>query len=65
MATKKRVLTKNTNDKVISGVLAGLADYFELDPTLVRIIFLALLAFSGFVPGIFAYFLAVLIMPEK
>lgn len=65
MAAKKKILTKNKKDKIISGVLAGLAEHFELDPTLVRIIFLALLAFSGFVPGIFAYFLAALIMPEK
>lgn len=65
MSAKKKILTKNKKDKVLSGVLAGLADYFDLDPTLIRIVFLALLAFSGFIPGIFAYFLAALIIPEK
>ena len=66
MAAKKRkILVKNKKEKILSGVLAGIADYSETDPTLVRIIFLALLAFSGFIPGIFAYFLAALIMPEK
>ena len=44
-ATKKR-LHRNTNNKVIGGVCSGLADYFDVDATLVRVGFLV--AFFGF-----------------
>jgi phage shock protein C len=49
-------------DKIIAGVCAGLADYFEIDPTLVRIVWL-LSIFTCF--GIIAYLVCWLIIPVK
>ncbi len=60
----KKVLKKNKKDKIIFGVLAGLASFYKLDVTVVRIIFLALLSVSGFVPLLAAYFVAAAIMPS-
>ena len=63
MAKTKKHLTKS-KDKVILGVFGGIADYFGLDETLVRIIGILILVFTGFFPlGVF-YLLAALVMPE-
>ena len=51
-----------SNDKKISGVCAGLAEYFGIDPTIVRLVWvLFTLAGSS---GIFAYILADIIMED-
>lgn len=63
MAKTKKHLTKSKN-KVFLGVFGGIADYFGLDETLVRVIGLLIFVFTGFFPlGVF-YLLAALIMPE-
>jgi phage shock protein PspC (stress-responsive transcriptional regulator) len=56
-------LTRPKNNKVIAGVCAGIANYFNVDPVLVRIIWLVLLLFFGI--GLFAYLLLWVVMPEK
>jgi phage shock protein C len=45
-APAKRLMRSSTNKKV-GGVCAGLADYFDLDPTLVRIVWLLAIFFAG------------------
>jgi len=61
MDEKKR-LCKSRNNKKICGVCAGFADYLNLDPTLVRLLWALLAAFAG--TGILAYFICALVMPE-
>ena len=56
-------LTRLPNDKIIWGICAGLAQYFELDKTVVRIIIVLLLLFTGFFPVILLYVIAYFIMP--
>ena len=51
-----------SNDKKISGVCAGLAEYFGIDPTIVRLVW-ALFTLAGG-SGIFAYILADIIMED-
>lgn len=60
--TKK--LTKSSN-KTLSGVCAGIAEYFDLDPTLVRVGYVVLSIFSAAFPGLLLYIILALIMPEK
>lgn len=62
MAQKK--LTRS-NNKLLAGVLAGIAEYFELDPTLVRVCYAALSVLSAGFPGILLYIILALIMPVK
>lgn len=57
-----RKLTRSQNDKMIAGVCGGLAAYFHVDPTLVRIITVVLAFFAG--GGALAYLLAWVIMPK-
>ena len=47
MARRDVPLTRNTDDKKIAGVCSGLAEYFDLDTTLVRVVFVALLVVGG------------------
>jgi phage shock protein C len=51
-------------DKQIGGVCAGLAKYLDMDVTLVRVITLVVAIFTGCVPGIIAYLLAMMVMPK-
>ena len=47
-------LTKS-QDKILAGVFGGIANYFNVDPTWVRIIGAALIIFTGFFPGTLFY----------
>jgi len=58
--TTGRKLYKSRKDKVIDGVCAGVAEYFSLDVTLVRIIWVLLVFFNGF--GLLAYVAAMIVM---
>jgi len=55
-------LVRSTNDRKIAGVCAGLADYFDLDPTIVRVIWLLATLIPG--PNIIAYLILWLVLPE-
>ncbi len=62
MATKK--LTRSTN-KILAGVCGGIAEYFDVDPTIIRICYAALSFFSAAFPGLILYIIMMLLMPEK
>lgn len=64
MAKKKRQLVKS-NDRVVSGVFGGIAEYFDWDKTIVRIVGAFLMIFPGnVIGGILLYILAAMIMPD-
>jgi phage shock protein PspC (stress-responsive transcriptional regulator) len=56
-----RRLMRATRDRWIGGVSGGLARYFDLDPTLIRVLFL--IAFFGFGTGFLVYLVLWLLMP--
>ena len=56
-------LYRSTTDVKLAGVCAGVAEYFELDPTVVRLGTVLISLFSGV--GISAYVVAALIIPQK
>lgn len=58
----KKQLTRNPSDKMIAGVASGIADYFGIDPTIVRIAFLLMLLPGGISPLL--YIVLWLVMPE-
>ena len=63
MGSSKK-LHKITKGKKISGVCMGIADYIDVDVTLVRIIWVAVSLFMSILPGLFMYFICAVIMPE-
>lgn len=62
---QKKRLHKDQENAVISGVLAGLADYFDHDPVLYRVIAIVFLVLTGFFPGLLIYIGAWLVMPSR
>jgi len=61
MVAKK--LTRST-DKMLAGVCGGIAEYFEVDPTLIRVIYVVLTLFSAAFPGVLLYLILMLLMPK-
>lgn len=55
---------RRSNNKILAGVCAGVADYFDLDPTLVRVAYAALSIFSAGFPGLLLYIVMAIIMPS-
>lgn len=58
----KKQLIRSGRDKKIAGVCAGVAHYFDMDPTIVRVIW-GVLAF-GYGAGVVAYIILWIIAPE-
>ncbi|HSD64960.1 MAG TPA: PspC domain-containing protein [Ignavibacteriaceae bacterium] len=56
-------LYRSYKDKMLGGVAGGLAEYFSIDPTLVRIIFVVSLFVGG--AGILAYIILWIVVPEE
>ena len=59
----KKLYLSDTNKK-IGGVCGGLGEYFDMDPTLVRVIFI-LLALLSFGLGVIGYILIWMVIPRK
>lgn len=57
-------LCRTTNDKMLGGVCSGLANYFGLDATLVRVAY-ALLSICTAFSGVLVYIVLLVIMPEE
>jgi phage shock protein PspC (stress-responsive transcriptional regulator) len=63
--TSHKQLTLSDTDKKVAGVCAGLAEYLDVDPTIVRLIWVALSVVpGGVVGGALAYFIAWIIVPK-
>lgn len=59
---KKRLFKSNDNKK-LCGVCAGIAEYFDIDPTLVRLAWVAFTILGG--SGIIAYIIAAIVIPDS
>jgi phage shock protein C len=58
-----RRLTRSSRHKMIAGVCGGLAEYFQLDPTVVRVAYVLISIISIAFPGILAYIILMFVMP--
>jgi len=63
MSAHTKKLARSRTDRKIAGVCGGFATYFDLDVTLVRILWLMLAFIGGW--GILGYFIAWIAMPEE
>jgi phage shock protein C len=62
VAGRRKLMRSRTNRK-IAGVCAGFAEYFDIDVTVVRVVWLIVAFFGG--GGILAYIIAWILMPEE
>lgn len=60
---KKRLY--RSPDKMIAGVLAGIAEHFDMDPTIVRILYVLVSIFSAGFPGLLVYIILWAVIPER
>lgn len=60
-AAPPKKLLRSSTDKKIAGVCAGLAEYFDLDVTLLRLVWVLLVLFGG--TGLLAYIVAWIVIP--
>lgn len=58
-------LYRSRSNRMISGVCAGIANYFNIDPTLIRLIAVLLMIFSAFFGAFIAYIICAVIIPEE
>ena len=61
MAKLKQLLEQSS--WIIAGICGGIAQYFELDPTIIRVLFVVLSVFAG--GGILVYIILWLIIPQE
>lgn len=60
----KKRLYRSIKDRKIAGVCGGIAEYFDIDPTIVRLLW-ALSLILGILPSIIAYIICWIVIPEK
>jgi phage shock protein PspC (stress-responsive transcriptional regulator) len=58
-------LYRSRSERMIAGVLGGIATYLGTDPTWVRIVFVILAVVTGFGPAVLVYLVALVIVPEE
>lgn len=61
----KKRLYKSDDDKIIVGVIGGIGEYFDLDPTILRLLYVLIAVLTGLVPAILGYIIAALVVPHK
>jgi phage shock protein C len=55
----------SASDKKLGGVCGGIAEYMELDPTIVRLLTVVVALFTAVIPVLIGYILAWMIIPRK
>ena len=63
MSSDIKKLYRSRNDRMIAGVCGGLGEYFSIDPTLFRLVFVVAAVFGG--SGFIAYLLFMIIVPQE
>ncbi len=58
-------LYRSTTDRWIAGVCGGIGEYLEIDPNVIRVIWVIITALTGFLPGILVYILLWIILPQR
>lgn len=58
-------LYRSKKDRMLCGVCGGIAEYFNVDPTLIRILWVILSLLGVVFPGILAYIICCIIIPEN
>ena len=61
---KDKKLTRSADDRMLAGVAGGLAEYLDIDPVIVRLLFVIITLFGGGFVGILLYVVLWVIMPE-
>ena len=55
-------LYRSKSDKIFAGICGGLGEYFNVDPTLLRLLWLLVVIFTGIFPGVIVYIIAIFVI---
>lgn len=58
-------LRRSNDNKMLAGVCGGLANYFDIDATVLRVIYVLVSIFSAAFPGILVYLILWVLMPQE
>ncbi len=61
--SEKRLM-RSKNNRMVAGICGGIGEYFGIDANIIRVVWIVITALSGFLPGILAYVLVWLVVPE-
>ena len=64
MPDVSRPLRRSRTNRQIAGVIGGLAEYFRVDPTLLRVVYVVVSILSAAFPGILVYVLLWILIPQ-
>jgi phage shock protein C len=58
-------LYRSRENKIFGGIIGGIGEYFDVDPTVLRLIFMFFILVTGIMPGVIVYIAALFIVPRK
>jgi len=58
-------LYRSRKNKVFAGIIGGLGEYTDIDPVVLRLIFLLIVMVTGVIPGLIAYIISIFIVPKS
>ena len=61
----KKRLHKSNEDKIFAGVLGGIGEYFDIDPTILRLLYILIAVMTALFPAIIGYVIAALVVPKR
>lgn len=53
-----------SSNRIVTGVCGGIAEYFDVDPTVIRVVYLILSLFSAGFPGLLLYIILMVLIPN-
>ncbi len=65
MTNFKGPLRRSRNNRMIAGVVGGLADYLGMDPTVARVLYVLISILSAAFPGILVYIILWILVPQQ
>lgn len=65
MTSPTHPLRRSVDNRIIAGIIGGLAEYFELDPTLLRVLYVVVSIISVAFPGILVYLILWMVIPAE
>lgn len=64
MKTYNKRLYRSEDNKIMFGIMGGFGEYFDIDPTILRAIYIVVSVFTAIFPGIIAYILMAMVVPK-
>ncbi len=58
-------LYRSRSQRMFAGVLGGIGEYMNIDPTLIRLLFIGLTVFTVIFPGLLFYIIAMFVIPSE